>query len=92
MLRLLLIVLFLTISSGCTTTKVVTETRIQYELAPKTLLKDCPQVYVPWNFAGDIIDENTALKGALSTCAAQITGLQAWNTTLLKKNAVAVKP
>jgi hypothetical protein len=88
----LLSALFLTALNGCTTVpKVVTETHIQYELAPQSLLKTCPQVYVPWNNTGDIINENTALKGALSTCATQITGLQAWNQTLLKKNGAAVK-
>lgn len=91
MQRLLLSALFLTALSGCTTVpKTVTETRIVYELAPQSLLKSCPQVYVPWNNTGDIINENTALHGALSTCATQITGLQAWNTTLLKKNGAAV--
>jgi len=84
--------LFLIALSGCTTAKptVITNTVIRYEVAPPALLKDCPTVYVPWNTTGDIITENTAYKGALGICSAQIKGLQSWNKELLKKNAANV--
>lgn len=89
MLRLSHAGLFLIALSGCTTVKppVVTNTIIRYEVAPASLVKDCPTVYVPWNTTGDIITENTAYRGALATCSAQIKGLQSWNNELLKKNA-----
>jgi hypothetical protein len=80
--------------NGCTTSPkpVVTKTIIQYETIPTSLLKNCPKVYVPWNTAGDIVNENTALRGALSVCTAQNVGVQRFNQELLKKNAAAVTP
>lgn len=92
MLKILLVASFLIALSGCTTGKplTVTNTIIKYEVAPKALLKDCPTVYIPWETAGDIVNENTALRGALATCSTQIKGLQSWNNELLKKNAASV--
>ena len=81
------------ILNGCTTNNKlpIVQTKIIYETIPEQFIKDCPNPHIDWKTVSDIIYENTALRGALNTCRAQIAGTRKFNQELLKRNGLAAK-
>ena len=65
--------------SGCSTApKIVSRTEMVVAEPPAQLLLPCPKPYRPVTTTGGLVDQLTATRGALATCAAQVDGIRQW--------------
>lgn len=72
--------------AGCSTAnQVVTRTVPVLETPPPALLRPCPKPYRAVTTINDLVENVTALRGALDKCAAQVDGVRKWRDDALRE-------